>query len=1114
MAKRDVEGLLELVLQAARERRASPANPDYVPPEPAPGRTERRDAYGDGKRYFHGRGKSGDSTYTDIDEFTGRRGVAGHFTENPEFANEFAGASKENLDDYIISEMEGATGLDRKAGAVYPVRLDIKNTFDPRKKEHWDSLDEYWATRKDHPLYAEKIEDLASGREAFLNSQMGDWGDLERVNQVIKDVGYDSYYDWENPVFHQPEPNGVAVFDSNKIRSEMANFDPAEADSGNILAGVIPITGGVLATGLATGSQDSEAGTIKNAQNTFNLVRDPRYFKGAVQFERSAANEGLALPDYLIEGKKPERNEVSIEDYVGRPFVTAYADRSRADGKLVSIDGKPLDVPVNFQGGQDFMYLHPNDGLVWASERRPTNAIIRRAQQLKKESGQDPVFVPWRMAPTGVDHATMTGEIFISLAQKLPKKRLKQLDEMIRSNMEGKTFRGIEDWPGMDNPEEAMRVWRSVSGPVRKSIQKKIFNTQMREDVGISQGQLRALLTQPEQRNAMDYGLQNVGVIESARGPQPSPHNTYNAGVPGQVEGTFKEKFLSLMDIFPSLAGEEAPFKKAEMAKEYATGTFTEDMVERMLKGNAAREAEALQRGKANPALLAGIAAAGGAALQSDDSEAAVVPSVLRSITNAVDTDGAVSAGRATMLGADGRTFADRGTETVSRIFDDLRSQKEQTGVSVFDETALGDVSGITARGATPIARYSVPEEYAGSLEQISRASPDLVEIRPDQRGASAFSNAITKAKDENKFGASVYVYPEDEYEGMRLFMTPDGDAGYALKPDGDVVSAFSGGANKGVANNLLLHSIEQGGKKLDAFDTVLPDLYSTMGFRESARIPWDDNEAPPDWDKELFGAFNNGEPDVSFMNYDRGPARPVEERMVDDYGLAAQMQEDAVRRSQGDFPQRDTEVAGTSVASTQGASAQDWDTSDIDIGDRKRAEMIPYAAAAALPMTQEDYRDQFGQYVKDQAKTAWEVGTAPIESIYRSIVGGGQMAVTGERNPIIDNPSIQLTPEQGDAVKRDLGPLINGIADGVNWLGDVGYGPVTSLLETEMMDGRQFGEQMMGRQQKLSDWWNGLTPETRNRVEGGAEALTILDVVAPAAAAAMTPRLLRRFSR
>jgi hypothetical protein len=33
--------------------------------------------------------------------------------------------------------------------------------------------------------------------------------------------------------------------------------------------------------------------------------------------------------------------------------------------------------------------------------------------------------------------------------------------------------------------------------------------------------------------------------------------------------------------------------------------------------------------------------------------------------------------------------------------------------------------------------------------------------------------------------------------------------------------------------------------------------------------LPWNDEFAPPNWDKEAFSKFNNGEPDVVFFVYD-----------------------------------------------------------------------------------------------------------------------------------------------------------------------------------------------------------------------------------------------------
>jgi hypothetical protein len=276
-----------------------------------------------------------------------------------------------------------------------------------------------------------------------------------------------------------------------------------------------------------------------------------------------------------------------------------------------------------------------------------------------------------------------------------------------------------------------------------------------------------------------------------------------------------------------------------------------------------------------------------------EEAQAASVGAVKKSIDEVLSQGQDADRGLGSLPGASGRTFKKQADETIARVYDNLRTQKDQYDEPVFDELPVGKLGGKTGRsGVTGVTRYRMPEGYAGSLEKLGRAAPDLIEIAPDADGAKYFSDQITSAKKANKFGASVYVYPQKEYKDMRLFITDDGSAGYALKPNGDVVSAFSSGTHKGIAQNILLHAVEQGGVKLDAFDTVLPDLYSTMGFRESGRIPWLDEEAPEDWNKAVFRAFNAGEPDVSFMAYSRDPAIPVEPRYESSYESAVEAQD------------------------------------------------------------------------------------------------------------------------------------------------------------------------------------------------------------------------------
>jgi hypothetical protein len=134
---------------------------------------------------------------------------------------------------------------------------------------------------------------------------------------------------------------------------------------------------------------------------------------------------------------------------------------------------------------------------------------------------------------------------------------------------------------------------------------------------------------------------------------------------------------------------------------------------------------------------------------------------------------------------------------------------------------------------------------------------------------APDFHKAITQSKNKGRFGASVYVYSPEEYANMRLFQTEDGTAGLALKQDEDgvdIVSGYSSGG--GNIYSLLQLAVEEGGTKLDAFDTVLPEIYSRAGFVEVDRVQWNEEFKPDGWDKEVFKRFNGGEPDIVFMRY------------------------------------------------------------------------------------------------------------------------------------------------------------------------------------------------------------------------------------------------------
>ena len=147
----------------------------------------------------------------------------------------------------------------------------------------------------------------------------------------------------------------------------------------------------------------------------------------------------------------------------------------------------------------------------------------------------------------------------------------------------------------------------------------------------------------------------------------------------------------------------------------------------------------------------------------------------------------------------------------------------------------------------------------------------------------------------------------------MKLFITPDNKAGFAIKPDGDIVSVFNHAKSKyrNISPTMMLLAVQEGGRKLDAFDVVLPRFYSQAGFKVSSRLPWSDAEAPVGWSKKAAEKFNKGEPDVVFMHYDPdvnttevllfGPEKynPTDElrqsQMAADYGDALNRQSKAM---------------------------------------------------------------------------------------------------------------------------------------------------------------------------------------------------------------------------
>jgi HK97 family phage portal protein len=155
-------------------------------------------------------------------------------------------------------------------------------------------------------------------------------------------------------------------------------------------------------------------------------------------------------------------------------------------------------------------------------------------------------------------------------------------------------------------------------------------------------------------------------------------------------------------------------------------------------------------------------------------------------------------------------------------------------------------------------------------------------------------------------------------------FMSEDGTAGCLVDEDGDLGNVFNNGKTPKAGMAAVLTAIESGAQTLDCYDNFLPARYAQVGYIATAKIKWNDDYAPPDWD------YTKGRPDVIIMSYQGGPRDTIRERVgsfpmyeplpddryADDFDAAkrtARLSSHPQRRSAGILRQDDRAAGGGS---------------------------------------------------------------------------------------------------------------------------------------------------------------------------------------------------------
>jgi hypothetical protein len=197
--------------------------------------------------------------------------------------------------------------------------------------------------------------------------------------------------------------------------------------------------------------------------------------------------------------------------------------------------------PVGLLGGQDFMFNNP--GLVWSSGNDPAKALMKYAAEVKSATGQNPIYLPYRMAPTGGDFAQMTGETMLAYADAAMGSRQKnRLDKSIK--------KFIPTWSGVSDPA-SVQQFRAAPDKKRKAI-KAMMDRDFRNEGGLNIGSARLAVSDPMQLAAQEGGLQNVGEIFAGRPLIQSTHPAYPGGVPGKGIGTLAED-INVFQLLPDV---------------------------------------------------------------------------------------------------------------------------------------------------------------------------------------------------------------------------------------------------------------------------------------------------------------------------------------------------------------------------------------------------------------------------------------------------------------------------------------------------------------------------------------------------------------------------------
>lgn len=210
--------------------------------------------------------------------------------------------------------------------------------------------------------------------------------------------------------------------------------------------------------------------------------------------------------------------------------------------------------------------------------------------------------------------------------------------------------------------------------------------------------------------------------------------------------------------------------------------------------------------------------------------------------------------------GAGGRTEGHSDTQS-----DRLRGAAAEFGKSDFSHGLSEDVE----RGIAENTYLQRPKKSNG------RPLYEPTKLR--EASVEEFVEATKTGKLSNPHGAFVDIHTPEEYKKMKVrLLSEDGKSGIAVEEDGNIVNLFSSNSStNGASTALFLAALAKGGIKGDNFGLDLTERYVQMGAIPVARVKFNDEFAPDDWNYE-----RDGRPDIIFWMHNGESASDVAKKI------------------------------------------------------------------------------------------------------------------------------------------------------------------------------------------------------------------------------------------